>query len=127
MFNLYLLGYPNRLITISLEESFFFWRFNVADNNKTLLGVRLLCQILNKFEVWQVFVKVSDIKFHANPSKWEPCWYMQRDGRTHTDGRDEGNKLFFSSRRMCLKVKNLDFYITELFAQVCVYLPFQFL
>jgi len=70
-----------RLITISLEESFF-WQFNVADENKNFLGVHLLCQILNKFEVRQVFVKVPDIKFHANPSSGS-----RADIRRETDGR----------------------------------------
>jgi len=66
---LHLSGYPNSLIPFhSKQELLRGYTRNVASKNKTFLGLHVKCQIFlpscNQFGVWQIFIKVPNIKFH---------------------------------------------------------------
>jgi hypothetical protein len=57
--------------TISLEEKAIFWRFNVAENNKRCLGLRVNCLILlpNFYRIsisGKHFYKNFQYQFHGN-------------------------------------------------------------
>jgi hypothetical protein len=60
------------------------WRFNVAGNSKTYLGLHVKCPILTKCEISRrIFVKMASIKFHVNASngsRADTCG--QTEGRT---------------------------------------------
>jgi hypothetical protein len=60
---------------------------------------------------WADFQKIfSNIKFHENPSKWEPSRYMQKDGRTdgRTDRRTDMTKFIFALRNFANARYNID-------------------
>jgi hypothetical protein len=45
------------------------WRIYNPGNNETYLDHHTKCQILTKFGFYQqIFVKLSNMKFHGNPS-----------------------------------------------------------
>jgi hypothetical protein len=64
---LYLPGHPNSLIIFHSKITLL-WGFSVA-GNKTYSGIHVKFPILNKLgSSQQTFIKVSNIKFHGNPS-----------------------------------------------------------
>jgi hypothetical protein len=88
------------------------WRFSVADNNKTSVGLHVKCPILlSKFGLWeQVFVEVLSIKFRGNYSSGS-----RTDAYGQTDRRTDMTKVMsaFSDYVNALKNKELHNSITR--------------
>jgi hypothetical protein len=80
------LGYPNSLILFHSKTALF-WRRNLAGNKKTYFGLRVkFPKFLSDFnQVW-IFIKLSNIKFHKNPSSGSRA-------DTRTDKRTKGDDL----------------------------------
>jgi hypothetical protein len=59
-----------------------------------------------KFEFsQQIFEKVSNIKFHKNPVKWEPSFFMRTDGHDELNNRNFANApISFGFKRLWLRV-----------------------
>jgi len=77
------------------------WQIYVTRKNKMYLGLHVNCPVfllfVTKFGVpWQIFLKVSNIKFHRNLSSWsctDTYWLTDR----WADRQGEANGLFCSS------------------------------
>jgi hypothetical protein len=63
---LYLLGYSNSLILCHSKRALL-WRFNVAGDNQTYVGLHVKCPVLLQ-DFKQIFVEVPNVKFDLNPS-----------------------------------------------------------